>query len=154
MTLVKYNPSTKRTVFPTPFLNDFLNFEDFFPRDFGKTIGVDKALNSPSINIVEIDNGFKLEVAAPGLAKEDFNVILDEDHLIISAEQKIENEETKDKYTRREFNYSTFKRSFRLPENINRDEISAKYENGVLNITLIKLAEVETPETKKVIDIS
>ena len=83
------------------------------------------------------------QLAAPGLQKSDFNINIENDYLVISAEKKTEKEETgnEGKFTRREFNYSSFKRSFQLDENINREGIAASYENGVLSITLPKKEE-------------
>ncbi len=109
---------------------------------------------TPSVNIIEKDDAFTIEVAAPGLRKEDFNIQLDQDLLTISTEIKNE-EEVKDqgKFTRREFNYSSFKRSFNLPESVNTADITAAYENGVLMIGLPKREEAQV-QPSRLIEIS
>ena len=153
-TLVSYRPNGQRTAYPQSFMNDFFNIDNLFSRGLTQTIGNDNPLNSPHVNVVQNETGFKLEVAAPGLAKENFQILLEEDNMIVAAEQKTENEETSEKYTRREFNYNSFKRSFRLPENVNRDEISASYENGILEIGLPFMNDADLPEKTKTIEIS
>lgn len=109
----------------------------------------------PAVNIQEREDRFTIELAAPGKAKEDFNIELDNDLLTISSEQKTENQtENKAKhYTRREFSYHSFKRSFTLPESIDISAIKASYENGVLNVELPKREEAKT-QPKRLIDIS
>jgi HSP20 family protein len=113
--------------------------DNLFNTTLADVIGNDYMVTHPSVNIVENDNNFQMELAAPGLEKGDFNIEIENDHLVISAEKKSQKEETeKGKFTRREFNYSAFKRSFFLDDMINREGISATYENGVLHITLPK----------------
>lgn len=134
------------------FFNDFMN-DDFFNRSLSSVIGNDTSLNFPSVNVVEYENQFKLELAAPGLKKEDFNIEIEEDQIKISAEVKNEEEETTGNYRRREFNYTSFKRTFRIPENIDLEEINANYEQGVLSISL-PTKEENTAEKVRRIDIS
>lgn len=114
-----------------------------------------KTVNSlPAVNIEELEDMFKLELAAPGKVKEDFNIELDNDLLTISSEIKKENE-TEDKerqFTRREFSFESFRRSFTLPDTIDYSKINASYENGVLIIELPKREEART-QPKRVIDI-
>lgn len=101
---------------------------------------------TPSVNIVENEGMFKLEVAAPGLAKEDFKINVEDKTLTVSSEKKVETEAKEgEKILRREFGYSNFKRTFTLPENVNVADIKAIYENGVLTVHLPKL------EVKKVV---
>ena len=106
--------------------------------------------------MIESDDNFKIEVAAPGLEKKDFNLSVEKEQLFIESskeESKEVKEEVKEeKFTRREFNYTSFKRSFHLPENVDVNKIGAKYENGVLNITLPKVekAKVEDKHTIKI----
>jgi len=95
----------------------------------------------PSVNIIENDKDFVLEVAAPGVKKEDFNINLENQVLTISREIEKENEEKTDNYTRREFIYSNFSRSFTLPKTIKFDDIAADYSDGILRITLPKKEE-------------
>ncbi len=113
-------------------------FSDFLDRDLNAFFGSDSFMSHPSVNVLEEDHAYKLEVAAPGLAKEDFSVELKEGQLILSAEKTVEKEDKTDNYTRREFNFNSFKRVFRLPEGIAEEGVEAKYENGVLHILLPK----------------
>jgi len=108
--------------------------------------------NIPAVNIKETDTNFGIELAAPGKAKEDFNIEIDHNVLTISSEEKSEKEETQGKYTRKEFNYSSFRRAFTLPETVNTDSINAIYENGVLHVSLPKKEEA-LPKPKRLIEI-
>lgn len=120
-------------------------FNDFFGNEW-----VEKANSaSPAINIIETDNDYKVEIAAPGLTKDDFSVKIDADNqLIVSMEKKHESkdEDKKGKYLRREFSYTQFQQIMVLPENIEKDKIDAKVENGVLTIDIPKKTVV--PEEK------
>ena len=116
--------------------------DNLFNTTLSDVIGNDFTVSNPSVNVVENDNNFLMQLAAPGLQKSDFQIQIENDHLVVSVEKKSEKEETeKGKFTRREFNYSAFKRSFFLDEKINREGITASYENGVLAITLPKKEE-------------
>ncbi len=133
MKLARYNP-----VNPMSFI------EDFFNRNIADYAGTDFAVNHPSVNIVEESDRFMIELAAPGLAKDDFKVKIEKDHLIVSSQKEVENEEVEEgKYTRREFNYTSFSRSFYIPKEVNRNEISANYDNGILTVTLLKKEEAK-----------
>lgn len=133
-TLVKFNPTA-----PVAF-NNFV--DQFFNRNIANFIGADAAITNPSVNVIETKEAFRLEVAAPGLEKQDFKIHLEKDILTISA-QKEHKEEVKDeRFTRREFNFSAFKRSFTLPEHVDVNGINAAYNNGVLSINLPKKEEV------------
>lgn len=115
--------------------------ESFFESDFplmGNQLSKFIGSTIPSANIKETNENFQIELAVPGLKKEDIKIDLDQDVLTISSEQKEEKTEEKDNYTRREFNYSSFKRSFYLPEIADTDKISAEYKDGVLNILIPK----------------
>ena len=109
----------------------------------------------PAANIKETEDDFKVELAAPGLSKEDFNIAVEDDVLTISSEQKHSSETTdeKERYTRREFRYSSFSRSFSLPEEVKQDEISAAYTDGVLTISVPKNKEAQLAQ-KRTIAIS
>ncbi|HWR93574.1 MAG TPA: Hsp20/alpha crystallin family protein [Flavobacterium sp.] len=111
--------------------------------------------NIPAVNIKETDFNFEIELAAPGKTKEDFDIEIDRNVLTISSEQKEEKETTEDngKYTRREFSFSSFRRSFTLPESVNTDSINATYENGLLYIKLPKREEA-LPKPKRLIEIA
>ncbi|WP_337042047.1 Hsp20/alpha crystallin family protein [Emticicia sp. 17c] len=109
----------------------------------------------PAVNILEDENAYKLELAAPGLKKEDFKINVHDNVLTVSAEQKTETEETKQngKYTRKEFNYSSFKRSFTLPKTVDSDKILASYNDGVLGLELPKKEEAK-PREPRLIEIA
>lgn len=108
----------------------------------------------PPVNIKETDDAFTVELMAPGMRKEDFNIEVDHDLLTISAEMKSEkNEQEEGKFTRREFSYSSFRRSFTLPETVKEDDINASYQDGILRIALPKKEEA-LPKPKRLIDIS
>ena len=145
MNLIKFDPMMPRT------FNNF--FDNFFNRSVSDFVGSDFVMSMPSVNVVETDQGYGLEVAAPGLTKEDFDISVEKDHLTISASKEAKEEVTQDKFTRREFNYTSFKRSFYLPESIDKDAIEARYENGVLRLSLPKKAEVVKEEKGRTIKI-
>ena len=110
----------------------------------------------PAVNIQEKNTNFVIELAVPGLSKENFNIEVDNNILKVSAEVTSGNEENttenETKFTRKEFNYNGFKRSFTLPENINVENVNASYENGVLEITLPKKEEEKV--LKRMVEIS
>jgi len=108
--------------------------------------------NIPAVNIKETDTSFGIELAAPGKNKEDFNIEIDHNVLTISSENKSEKEKKEEKYTRKEFSYTSFRRSFTLPDSVNADFINATYENGVLNVVLPKREEA-LPKPKRLIEI-
>lgn len=133
-------------------------FDDFLTRDlFSWPNGNRSRENTlPAVNIVETESSYKLEVAAPGMTKKDFKVELDNDLLLISAERSEKNEDGGENgnYTRREFSYQSFTRSFSLPERmVQGDKITASYDDGVLNITIPKTEEAKT-KPRKLIKIS
>lgn len=110
-------------------------------------------LNVPPVNIKETETAFSLELVAPGLKKESFNIEIEKDLLTISSENKTEKTEQEEgKFTRREFRTASFKRSFKLPENVKAEEINAAYQDGILHITLPKTEVVEP--AKRMIEIS
>ena len=131
-------------------------FNDFFDNDWM----VKANATAPAINVFETEKEYKVELAAPGMTKEDFNVHIDEENnLVISMEKKTEsNEENKDekkegRYLRREFSYSKFQQTMILPDDVDKEKISASVENGVLNVNLPKYTEQEKEKTKKFIDV-
>lgn len=107
----------------------------------------------PAVNIKESETDFKLEVVAPGLKKEDFNIEIDQRTLSISSQLHTETEENNEKYSRKEFTLNSFKRTFNLPETVNFDAIEANYENGILNLRLPKREEA-LPKPKRLIEIA
>jgi HSP20 family protein len=105
------------------------------------------------VNIRENDNSYEVELMAPGMKKEDFNIELDNELLTISAEIKSENNTQEEgKFTRREFSYSSFKRTFTLPETVKEEDINAVYQDGILKISLPKKEEA-LPKPKRMIEI-
>lgn len=134
------------TLFDSGWMEKFINapLDEFF--NFGKVINV------PAVNVTETDKEFRLNIAAPGLEKKDFKVDAFDDMLTISAEhEKEEKAEKNDRYNRREYNYSSWSRSFSLPVNCNIAKIGAEYKNGELKIVIPKM---EVKEPKKVKNIS
>lgn len=132
-----------RTNLPS-LMNEFFN-DDWFDGFFGLA----PIKNSmPTVNIIEEKDQFRLEVAAPGLDKEDFKIDLHNDILTLSAEKKQENEDKNKKYLRREFSYCSFKRSFTLPDYVDADKIEAKHKNGILTITIPKKEEAKEKEPR------
>jgi HSP20 family protein len=146
MSLIKWrNPSDLMPAFPN-WVDNFFRDDDFFANRWTREMTV------PAVNVQETDKDFRLEVAAPGMKKEDFKLEIKEGMLYISAETKKEKEEKDEGYTRREFSYSTFSRSFWLPENVKADDIKATYKEGILNISLPKV-KVEKKAPAKMIEI-
>jgi len=142
----------KRTenYFPS-FVDRFFNNElmDWNNSNFSST-----NTSLPAVNVKETADDFFIEVAAPGMSKNDFNVNFNKNVLSISSEKKNEKKEKDDNYTRREFSYQSFQRVFTVPENaVNGDKISAKYNDGILVITLPKREEVK-PQPAREIKIS
>lgn len=134
---------------PIPSFNamveNFFNDEDFYNR-------WKMAATVPAVNVVESEQNFSVEVAAPGMRKEDFKVEIKDGMLTIGSEKKTEHEEKKENYTRREFSYNTFKRMFHLPENVNPEDVNATYQEGILKLMLPKkVATKPEKEIKKVL---
>tara|TARA_B110000046_G_scaffold19759_1_gene18699 strand:+ start:5970 stop:6401 length:432 start_codon:yes stop_codon:yes gene_type:complete len=108
----------------------------------------------PAVNISEDTEQYKVEVNAPGFSKEDFKIHVENNTLTISVEKKVVEEEKADKYTRKEFEYRSFERSFKLPkDHINEAKISANYESGILKLGLPKAEEVK-PKPARMIEIA
>jgi len=128
-------------------------FDDFFKPwnewfDNGGLLS--RAMNVPAVNITEQKNDYLVSLAAPGLRKEDFKIDVDGNMLTISSEKEETKEEKDKKFTRKEYNYSSFSRSFTLPEEINKEKIEAKYEDGVLKISLPRREEAKKPAAKNI----
>lgn len=120
------------TTFPS-FMDDFLG-RDFFSNFFDNQTG----MSIPSVNIIEGKEDYRIEVAVPGLDKKDFKIDLNNNVLVISSEKEVKNEQSDEKYMRREFSYSSFQRSFTLPNTVDAEKISAVYKDGVLNVIIPK----------------
>ncbi len=110
-------------------------------------------LKVPLANVTETKNEFRVDLSAPGLKKEDFKVDVEDGTLTISSEKKEEKEENKENYKRREFSYNSFSRTFELPENVLEDKINAKYDNGMLHISIPK-KETGSSKPKKAIEVA
>lgn len=128
-------------------------FNDFFDNDWM----VKANATAPAINVIESDKDYKVEVAAPGMTKEDFNIHLSEDNeLVISMEKKNETKEEdkgNKKYLRREFSYSKFQQALILPDDVEKDKINANVTDGVLTIELPKRTPEEKAKINRVIEI-
>lgn len=107
----------------------------------------------PAVNISEDQNSYLLSLAAPGMKKDDFRVDLDGDTLTVHAEQESEEEDNSKRFSRREYEYRSFSRSFMLPDGVDRDKIDARYENGVLQLTLSKREDAKKKNPVKAISV-
>ncbi len=128
-------------------------FDDFFKPwnewfDNGNLWG--RTMNVPAVNITENKENYQVSLAVPGMKKDDFKIDIDGNMLTISSEQEENKEEKDKKFTRKEYSYSLFSRSFTLPEEINKEKIEAKYEEGVLKISLPRKEEAKKPLAKHI----
>ncbi|MBK9291469.1 MAG: Hsp20/alpha crystallin family protein [Bacteroidetes bacterium] len=139
MNIIRFNQH------PISMLNEIMEDLD---RNFFR--GPETYLARPAVNVIEKEDGFVLEVAAPGLKKEDFRVKLDNQLLTIAAEVNQNNEEKNERYTRREFWFGSFERSFQLPKTINLDQIRADYTDGILRISLPKKEEAKVAINREI----
>ncbi|WP_374165019.1 Hsp20/alpha crystallin family protein [Arcticibacter sp. MXS-1] len=137
MSLVKFNNGKSNALVPG--IDDI--FESFFNDSFLSDRMVSRV---PAVNICETDADYHIELAAPGLRKEDFKINLDRNILSISVEQKTEHTEKTKKYNKREFNYTSFVRSFALPDSADDASIEAEYKDGVLMISVAKKEEARS----------
>jgi HSP20 family protein len=132
-------------------------FDDFFGRElfnWGNNNYSSTSTTMPSVNIRETGDNYEVEVAAPGMDKKDFQITLDGNLLTISSSKQQSSEETEDRYTRREFSYQSFQRSFQLPKDVvDQENINARYENGLLCLTIPKKEEAKK-QAPKMIEIS
>lgn len=141
MTLVKFNNDRK--------VNGYSTFNELFDTFFKDSFVNDKLISKvPAVNISESENHFHIELAAPGLKKEDFKIAIDKDVLTISSEKKTEEKEENRRINRKEFSYTSFVRSFNLPDLIDHANIEASYVDGLLKIDIAKKeeAKVQTRE--------
>ena len=128
-------------------LSDFFDTDRFFSprwmeREFENTI--------PSVNIKENGKEFNIELAAPGFSKNDFKVNVEENMLTISAERQEEKKDESARFTRKEFSYNSFSRSFTLPQSVNADKVDAKYADGILKLNIPKKEEAKTLPKKEI----
>lgn len=125
--------------------------DEFFGKDLlGNIIDGFTGVNMPAVNIVDEKDDFRIEVAAPGLDKKDFKIDLNNNVLTISSEKNDEKEEKNERFMRREFSYSSFKRSFTLPETAQVDKIVANHKNGILQITIPKKEEARVKPPRQI----
>ncbi|GGA97460.1 Hsp20/alpha crystallin family protein [Mucilaginibacter rubeus] len=137
MTLVKFNNGLKNTS-ANPF------FSDVFDSLINDSFLSDKLIaRVPAANIAETENEFHVELAVPGLKKEDFKINLDKNVLSVAAEKKAENVEEGKKFSKREYSYNSFVRSFTLPESADQSKIEADYTDGILKLTVAKREEAK-----------
>ena len=142
----------KRTENYVPSIFDRFFNNDIMDWNFSNFSSTNTSL--PAVNVKENDNEFSIEVAAPGMTKKDFNISFHNNVLTISSEKKEEKKEKEDNYSRKEFSYQSFQRSFTVSDNtVDSDKIAAKYTDGILTITLPKREEVK-PKPLKEIKIS
>lgn len=135
--------------FPTRSLNQV--FDNLFNRPLSDMIGSDLVVTNPSVNIKDTDDAFIIELAAPGLDKNNFNVKIEDNYLKISYEHSTNEEEKKDdNYTRREFRYTSFSRSFQLPEIVDAENIKGNYQEGILSVKLPKNKQVLENKVKTI----
>lgn len=137
--LAKYNKFYAPT-YRDDFFNDFVSSR-YYGRGYAST---------PAVNIKEENDEFRIDVAAAGLSKSDFKISIDSDILTISAERNESENEKNENYTRREFNFTSFSRSFQLNDSIDQDQIVADHKDGVLTIHLPKKKESVKPGPKNI----
>ena len=118
--------------------------DEFFNRSISDIVGTDFTHESPAVNIIEKEDTFELEVAAPGMEKNDFKVMIEKDHLTISAKKEADEETKKQLFKRKEYNFENFTRRFRLPNTVDKSSLKAKYLQGILKVVIHK-----TPEGKE-----
>lgn len=145
MTLLKAN-KRNGNMFPT-LVSDFFNNDNFFgnnwlEKEFANTL--------PAVNIKENEKQFTIEFAAPGFKKDDFKIQVEENTLNISAEKKEEKNEENEKFTRKEFSYNSFSRSFTLPQTVDANKIDAKYDDGILCLNISKKDEAKSLPKKEI----
>jgi HSP20 family protein len=139
-------PTITRRSFRPFYLSNF--FDDNFSPVFQNPNS-----SVPAVNIREDEKNYSLELAVPGMEKKDLKIDINEDVLTVSSESKNEKEEERDGYKRKEFSYSSFARTFYIPENVNRDKIEASYKDGILTVSLPK-QEVDKSKIARQINIS
>lgn len=133
---------------------DFITPRFFTPRlfDFDEDL-FDGGIGTPPVNICETNKEFQLDLSVPGMKRDDFNVEVENGVLTISSEKEEEKKDEDKNYRRREFSYSSFSRSFTLPDNVDENNINAKYDNGMLKIAIPK-KEVTVSKPKKQISVA
>jgi HSP20 family protein len=136
-------PLIRRKSFWPSYMPDLFD-DNFFP------VMSNGTSSTPAVNISENEKSYVLELAVPGINKKDLRIDINEDVLTISSEMKNEKEEDKEGYKRKEFSYSSFCRSFNIPEDANREKIEANYKDGVLIVGIPKQAEAKNKITRQI----
>ena len=125
--------------------------DEFLGRDLLDSVFANETgISTPAVNVVETGEDFRIEVAAPGLEKKDFNIDLDGRMLTISSEKEFNKEEKEERFMRREFGYTRFSRSFSLPELVDVDKIKASHKNGILTISIPKMEQAKQKPPKQI----
>ncbi|MEM6515682.1 MAG: Hsp20/alpha crystallin family protein [Bacteroidota bacterium] len=142
--------STRKSFTNLPSISSWV--DDVFENGLGTGFlsNFNTGMTLPAVNIKENADSFILELAIPGMKKSDFDIDVDNKVLSISSEVKTEDKTEDENYTRREFGYSSFKRTFTLPETVNSDNVSASYVDGILEITLPKREEAKEKPTRRI----
>ncbi|GGK29822.1 hypothetical protein GCM10007962_25110 [Yeosuana aromativorans] len=127
-------------------------FDDFLGKSFGNEFmsNFNTGITLPAVNVIDGANEFVVEMAVPGLDKSDFDINVDNNLLSIGVEKETEQNEDTENYTRREFGYSSFKRTFSIPESVDTDKISASYKDGIMKIMLPKRDEAKKKPLKNI----
>ncbi len=141
----KSNGNTALVPLMNNLFDRFWNADPFFTEDFFQL----RNRWLPAVNIKDSENTYEIDVAAPGFTKKDFDVEIENGMLCITAQKEESKEEKDANYTRKEFSYNSFKRSFSLPDNADPKNVDAKYADGVLKLTLKKV-KTKTPAAKKI----
>ena len=136
--MATHSLTTRGARIPSVFNDFFKPWNDLFDRGSWA-----QEMNMPAVNIEEQKDGYQVTLAAPGLKKDDLNIQMDGNMLTISSEKEETKEEKDKRFNRREYNYSSFSRSFTLPEDVIQDKIDARYEDGVLKLNLPKKEEAQ-----------
>lgn len=134
--------------------------KDFFPSLFSDFFDNERFPNNPwlrhefsqvpAVNIKNADHSYEIDLAVPGFKKDDFKITVDDNVLTISVDKKEEKNEENERFTRKEFSYSSFSRSFTLPQNSDEDNIDAKYNDGILKLSIPKKAEAKALPKKEI----
>jgi HSP20 family protein len=140
----------RRESLPSVFNDFFRPWESFFDNNGGSLFNNLNPISVPAVNISESKDRYEVSLAAPGMKKEDFNIDVENSTLTISAETKEEKETKDERYTRKEYSYSSFSRSFSLPDWVNKEKIDATYENGLLKVFLPKTEAAKQSPSKHI----
>lgn len=134
----------KRSAFPSL-------IDEFFGRELpGFFFDPERYLGTPAVNIIEGKDDYRIEVAAPGLEKNDFKISIDNNLLTISSEKELSNEEKGEQFMRKEFSYASFSRSFTVPDGTDQDKIQARHKDGILHVIIPKRDETKEKPARQV----